>query len=146
MRDLVEDMAYRVTVGPGAGYYLIKNTNTTLSAEAGGGVQFQRIGDTIMVGTNTVGSYKNETFATVRFAEKFEHKFNSHARLWQSVEFLPQVDEFDNYLVNFEVGIETTLTKTISLKTFVVDNFASQPASNRQKNDFRLVSGLSYKF
>lgn len=145
-RDLVADVDYRFTIGPGAGYYLIKETNTTLSVEAGGGVQFQRIGDTYMVGTNTVHTYKDESFATIRFAQKFEHKFNDHARIWENVEFLPQVDQFDNYIVNAELGVETVLTKAISLKTFMVDNYASQPASGRLKNDFRLVSALSYKF
>lgn len=145
-RDIVADVDYRLTIGPGVGYYLIKDTNTTLSVESGAGVEFQRIGETTLVGTNSVHSYDSQTFATIRFAEKFEHKFNSHARVWQSVELLPQVDEIDNYIVNFELGLETLLTKSISLKTFMVDNFASQPASDRQKNDFKLVSGLSYKF
>lgn len=146
MRDIVADVDYRITVGPGAGYYLVKNTNTTLSVEAGAGAEFQRIGETTLVGTNSVGSYKSESFATVRFAEKFEHKLNDRARLWQNMEILPQADEFDNYLVNFELGVETGLTKSVSLKTFMVDNFATQPASGRQKNDFKLVSGLTYKF
>lgn len=145
-RDLVANVDYRITLGPGLGYYLVKNTNTTLSVESGAGIEFQRIGQKTTVGTNTVNSYDNEYFATARFAEKFEHKVNDHLRIWQSVELLPQVDEFDNYTLRFELGLETGFTKTMSLKTFVVDNFASQPADGRQKNDFRMVSALSYKF
>jgi hypothetical protein len=62
------------------------------------------------------------------------------------MEWIPQVDQVDNYLVNFEAGIETTLTKTISLKTFVIDNYASRPAAGRLKNDVKLVSALTYNF
>jgi putative salt-induced outer membrane protein YdiY len=82
----------------------------------------------------------------VRFAERFEHKFSARARLWQTVEVLPQVDQFDNYLVNFEIGMEAALSKSFSLKTVLDDNFANRPAANRLKNDAKIVAGISYKF
>ena len=79
MRDVIADLDYRFNVGPGIGYYLIKQTNTTLAAEAGGGYQYERLG----------GDY--HSFAIARLAEQFEHKFNDRARIWQSAEFLPKL-------------------------------------------------------
>ena len=134
LQDKIANLDYRLTVGPGVGYYLIKETNTLLAAEAGAGFEAQRLGG------------KDENFATVRLAERFEHKFNQHARLWQSVEIMPQVDRFDNYVVNFEIGVETAITKSFSLKTFLVDTYANQPAVGRQKNDMKIVAGVAYKF
>jgi len=134
LRDLVADLDYRFTVGPGVGYYLIKNTNTFLAAEAGGAVEFQRLGSV------------DDSFMTVRLAERFEHKFNDRARLWQSVEFLPQVDDFKNYLVNFQIGIEAAISKQFSLKTYLEDTYANVPAASRQKNDVKIIAGISYKF
>ena len=134
LHDAIADLQYRVTVGPGVGYYLLKETNTTLAVEAGSAVVFERLG------TN------DNTYATLRLAERFEHKFKDRARIWQSVEILPQVDDFINYLINAELGIESALSKKLSLLTFVVDNFNNQPAGGRQKNDVKLVSGLKYKF
>ncbi len=107
---------------------------TLLAAEAGAGFEAQRLGG------------KDENFATVRLAERFEHKFNQHARLWQSVEIMPQVDRFDNYVVNFEIGIETAITKSFSLKTYLVDTYANRPAVGRQKNDMKIVAAVAYKF
>ena len=133
-RDIIADLDYRFNVGPGAGYYLVKMTNTTLSAEAGAGYQYEHLGD------------EYNSFATVRFAEKFEHKFSDRARVWQMVEFLPQVDEFDNYIVNFEIGAEAFLTKVFSLKTTLQDSYQSQPAADRDKNDIKIISRISYKF
>jgi len=134
LQDHIADLDYRLTIGPGVGYYLIKETNTTLAVEAGAGYEAQRLGG------------KDETFATVRLAERFEHKINDHARLWQSVELLPQVDKLDNYVVNFEIGLEATITKTFSLKTYLDDTYANRPALGRKKNDVKLVAGVSYKF
>jgi len=134
LRDGISDLQYRLTIGPGVGYYLLKATNTTLAVESGSAVVFERLGS------------KDNTYATLRLAERFEHKFNDRARIWQAVEILPQVDDFNNYLVNAEFGIESSLSKKLSLQTFVVDNFVNQPAAGRQQNDVKLVSGLKYKF
>lgn len=134
LRDRIADLDYRLNVGPGIGYYLIKETNTFLAAEAGAGVEFQRLGG------------KDAAFATVRLAERFEHKFNDRARLWQNLEFVPQVDQFDNYVVNFEIGVEASITKSFALKTYLTDTYANRPAAGRQKNDVKIVAGISYKF
>jgi len=133
-RDLIAGVDYRFNIGPGAGYYLIKGTNTTLAVEAGAGYQYEHLGEDY------------NSFMTARAAERFEHKFNDRARLWQSVEYLPQVDKLENYIVNFEIGIETSITKSFSLKTYLDDSYASQPADGRLKNDIKLVSGIAYKF
>jgi putative salt-induced outer membrane protein len=133
-RDIIADLDYRFNVGPGAGYYLVKMTNTTLAVEAGPGYQYEHLGD------------EYNSFATLRLAEKLEHKFNDRARVWQKVELLPQVDEFDNYLINFEVGAEASLTTVLSLKTTLEDAYQSQPAAGRDENDIRIISRISYKF
>jgi putative salt-induced outer membrane protein len=134
LRDVIADLDCRFNLGPGAGYYLIKQTNTTFAAEAGAGYQYEHLG----------GDFNS--FATFRLAERFEHKFNDRARVWQNVEFLPQVNELENYVVNSEIGVETAITKSFSLKTFLDDSYQSQPAAGRQKNDVKIVSGISYKF
>ena len=84
----------------------------------------------------------------VRLAERFEHKFNQGtARVWENVEFpATQVDKWSDYLINSEVGVESALYKTLSLQVYLDDNFNSQPASGRKRNDVKLVSGVTYKF
>jgi len=135
VRDIISEVDYRLTIGPGAGYYLIKSTNTTLALEAGGAFEAQKL-----------DGKDNETFATVRGAERFEHKLNDHVRVWQSVEILPQVDKLDNFTVNFEIGVEAALSKSFSLKTYLDDNYDSRPAPGKQKNDAKIVAALGYKF
>jgi putative salt-induced outer membrane protein YdiY len=135
LHDGVANLQYRVTIGPGAGYYLIKETNTTFAVELGSSFVNQRLGDV------------DDNYATLRLAERFEHKFTGYnARLWENVEVLPQVDKLDNYIMNGEIGIESAISKSVSLKTFLVDNFNNQPAAGREKNDVKLVSGITYKF
>jgi putative salt-induced outer membrane protein YdiY len=135
LHDGVADLQYRLTVGPGAGYYFLKQTNTTFAGEFGTAFVTQKLGD------------ETDSYETLRLAEKFEHKFQHYgARVWESVEILPQVNKFDNYIMNAEIGVESSISATISLKTYLVDNFNNEPAAGREKNDVKLVSGISYKF
>jgi putative salt-induced outer membrane protein YdiY len=134
LRDTIADLRYRVTLSPGAGYYFIKQENTTFAGEVGPGVVFRDLGG------------KRETFATLRLAERFEHKFSPGTRVWESAEFLPQVDRFKNYIVNAELGAEAAFTKSLSLQVVLSDSYNSEPALGRKRNDVKLVSGVSYKF
>ena len=134
LHDAIADVDYRLTLSPGAGYYLIKTNQTTLSVEAGPGVIHEKRGST------------DETYLTLRLAERFEHKFSDTARLWQTLEFLPQVERFQNTLVNAEVGLEASLTKKLALSVVLQDTYDNEPAPGRKKNDLKLISGLTYKF
>jgi putative salt-induced outer membrane protein YdiY len=135
LHDGIADLQYRITAGPGAGYYFIKETNTTFAGEIGSSFVTERLGG------------MDQNYETLRLAERYEYKFaNYGARFWENVEVLPQVNKFDNYQLNAEAGVEASLTQTISLKTFLDDNFNNEPAAGRQKNDVKLVSGISVKF
>ncbi len=132
--DGIADVDYRFSLSPGIGYYFIKEKTTSLAMEVGPGVAFEKLGGV------------DDTYATLRVAERFEHKFSDHARVWQRVEYLPDLSDFGRYLVNFEVGAGASLTKTIELTVTFIDNYASQPAANRKRNDLKLISGITYKF
>jgi hypothetical protein len=89
-----------------------------------------------------------ESFATLRIAQKFHYALSPNARVWETVEFLPQVDYFDNYLINLELGIEAKLTKgnKLSLRSVVQDSYNNIPAAGRLKNDLKLITSLVYNF
>jgi putative salt-induced outer membrane protein YdiY len=134
MHDDIADVDYRVTLGPGAGYYFIKRQQTRLSTEAGPAFVYERQGG------------ETHGYMTLRLGERFEHKVKDGARIWQSLEILPQVDDFDNTLVNAELGLEAPITKALSLRVVFQDTYDHEPAPGRLKNDLKLVSALAWKF
>jgi putative salt-induced outer membrane protein len=134
LHDGIADVTYRITLSSGAGYYFIKSAQTSLAGELGPAVLHEKLDG------------QHHTYPVVRLAERFEHKFDNHARVWQNVEFLPPADSPRNFLINAEIGVETMLTKKLSLQSYVQDNFANQPAPGRKDNDVKLVSALAYKF
>jgi putative salt-induced outer membrane protein YdiY len=135
LHDGIAEVKYRFTITSGVGYYVIKNTNTTFALESGPGIVIERLGDA------------DTTYATMRIAERFERKFNKNsARIWENVEFLPQIDKPSDYLINSEIGAESSLYKNVDLQVYLDDNFNSQPAAGFRRNDVKLVSGVTYKF
>lgn len=134
LNDAIADITYRVPISAGIGYYIIKNDKITLSAEVGPGYVFEKVGD------------DERDFATVRFGEKFTWKLSETARLWQSFEYQPKIDEWTEYYAAAEIGIGAAVTKHAELRITLQDWYVSNPAPNRESNDLKLIAGVNYKF
>jgi putative salt-induced outer membrane protein YdiY len=132
--DDIAKVDYRITVGPGAGYYFIKNKKFTLSGEIGPGVVFERLDG------------EDRSYFTIRFGEKFTWQINERARFWEMIDYSPKIDDWGDYVLNAEVGIETDITKHLALRVAGIDSYRSQPVANRKENDFKLIASAVYKF
>lgn len=134
LHDSVAGIEYRFSLSPILGYYFIKEARTSLSGEAGPSFLYENRG----------GDKKG--YMGLRFAERFEHKFNDRSRVWQTAEYIPQVDEFDNYLLNLEIGASTKITQSVGLRVVLQDNYVNRPAPGRRSNDLKLMAGVDYAF
>jgi putative salt-induced outer membrane protein YdiY len=134
--DGIADIKYRITLAPGLGYYFITNKVVDLMGEIGPGYIKEQLDG------------HSESFATLRIAEKCHYAISANARAWEIIEFLPQVDNFDNYIVNAELGIEAKLTKgnKLSLRSVLQDSYNNIPALGRLKNDLKLITSIVYNF
>ena len=134
LHDAIANVEYRVTLSSGLGYYFIKNKTTFLRGEVGPGVVFEKQGG------------ETSTYMTLRVGERFEHQLTKTAKLWQSVEILPEVGDWENYIVNAEIGVDVAINSKWSLRTYVQDTYDNDPAPDRKHNDVKLVAGVGYKF
>lgn len=134
LHDAIADIKYRVTISPLIGYYAVKEPNTTLKFEAGPSGVMEKQGD------------ETHEYVALRLGERFEHKFNPRARMWQSLDYIPQVDRWGNYLIIAELGAEAAITDKFSLRAVLQDMYDNEPAEGRKKNDLKLITSLVYKF
>jgi putative salt-induced outer membrane protein YdiY len=134
--DGIADIKYRLTLAPGLGYYFITNKTMDLVGEIGPGYIREQLDD------------ETESFATLRIAEKSHYAFSPNARAWETIEFLPEITDFNNYIVNFELGIEAKLTKgnKLSLRSVLQDSYVNNPAPGRLRNDLKIITGIVYNF
>lgn len=128
--DDIASISYRVTAGPGAGYYFLKSDALKLSVEAGPSYLVEKVdgvdGDHLVL----------------RLADRLEWQCSDTAKMWQSAEFLPQVDDVDNYLLHAEVGAEAAMTSRVSLRLVLQDRYNSRPADGKKHNDLTLIAGV----
>jgi putative salt-induced outer membrane protein YdiY len=132
--DDISEIDYRVTVGPGIGVYLVKNERVSLSFEAGPSYVWEEVGDV------------EDDYLALRAAQRLDVKFNAGAKMWESVEYLPDTADFNSHLINAELGVETTVTEGIVLRVVVQNKYDSEPAAGREQNDLSLASSLGVKF
>ena len=134
LHDGIKDIDYRYTLSPGVGYYLLRETNLNFAVEAGPSMIAEK-----QDGSSTI-------YAGARLADRFEYKLSPSTRVWETTEVIPEVDRFNNFIINGEVGIETAITKRLSLQVYAQDNYVNEPSPGYKFNDIRLVSGLTFKF
>ena len=134
MHDDVADVDYRFMVSPLVGYYFLKQTNTFLSGEVGPSFIYERQGG------------KEKGYFAARVGQKYEYKFANGSKVWETFEWLPQVDDVENYLINVEIGVSAPITKKFDVRVTFFDNYDNRPAAGRVPNDLKLVAGVGYKF
>jgi len=133
--DKVAGLNYRLTVSPLLGYYFLKATNYFLSAEVGPAYINEKFKD-----------QATESYWAARAGERGEYTFKSGAKIWESAEIIPKVDQWDRYIVNAEAGISAPVSKKFDVRLVVQDSYNSKPAPDKLKNDFKLIGAIGYHF
>ena len=128
--DDIAEIDYRVILGPAIGGYLIRRDNLNLTAEVGPSYIWERV------------SKDSDDYLAVRISERLEYQLSETAEIWQSAEYLPKADDFEDFLLNAEVGISAAMTTRVQLRMVLQLAHDSTPGSDLEKNDFTLISGL----
>lgn len=134
LHDDLGGIDYRMTLGVGGGGYVIEGDNSKLGTEMGVAYIREELADN----TENDGIF-------MRFAARHDHQFSDTARIWESVEYLPNTEDFGDYLVNAEAGAEAALNSTLSLRIVLQDRYDSTPPGDNDENDLSLVSSVVYK-
>jgi len=141
-QDQIADVDYRFSLNSKAGYYLLKDEKFQLSVEAGPGYVWEKLAGNA------------DDFATLRFGEKFTWQISKSARFFQDLEYVPEISDWGNYIVQGQAGVEADLTTKLALRVVLQDTYRSRPApfagtvplTFREKNDVKLLAGITYKF
>lgn len=138
LRDDVAGINYRLTVGPGVGYYLLKGDVHNLMIEAGPAYITEELED-------SAGDTSRDDRWAIRAVERYDLQFSKTAKLWEQVEYLPTADDFDAYLLNAEAGVEAAMTTAVGLRLVGQYKYNSEPAAGREREDFSLIAGVTVK-
>ncbi len=138
--DNIAHIDYRITVGPGLGYYFIKNPTQNFSIELGAAYIETKLDITNTVGATAIDD--TEDSINLRVVSKYDWQISKSARLWEALEYLPEFEDFDVYLINYELGVEAAINSKLSLRLVFEDKYDNNPAPGIKKNDVIIKSAL----
>ena len=132
--DQLADLAYRVRGSLSIGRHWVWTSRTVLNAEIGPGYVAEKKGG------------EEEGFLAGRAAQYLEFLVTESLQVWESVEFVQNIQDSGVYFVNSVVGLETILISNLSLRFTVEDRYDSQPAEGKVSNDLLTTTSLNWSF
>lgn len=132
--DELADLDYRLIVSIGGGAYLLDDARDKLGLEAG----LAYVVEAFKSGANSDG-------LALRLAARHDHTFSATAKMWTAVEYLPQIEDFGDYLLSAEIGTETVLNSSLNLRLVVQDRYDSTPSAGLDENDLSVIAALVFK-
>lgn len=144
-RDTFQNIAYRVTYSAQVGYYLTDNSKTTWDISAGPG--YQETGfDEVQAGEDDA-----ESTSVLELGSLFEHEVSKDIDVEIHYTVKAVNEASGKYNHHFEALLEIELTGELDFEVSYIWDRVEEPTPDElgvfpDKNDERLVVGLSYEF
>lgn len=133
--DEFQNWDWRVSAFVGFGYELIKTDSTLFVPRIGVGA------------SKEIGGSENKITPELDLGWDFEHKFNENAKIFNTFDFYPALDQFGPYRFETKLGLEVMVSKenNLSLKVGVEDKYDSTP-DGKKRNDVNYFLTLAWAF
>lgn len=136
VRDPFKDIDYLLNPTGGIGYKLVDTERFKMQVDGGAGAVWEK---NSLTQVHTSGS--------LNAGEALAFHLSDTAAITQSVTALWKMDDFEDALYHFAVGVATSLTKNSELKVELLDDFKNKtPSPEIKKNDVALVMSFVFKF
>ena len=132
--DQIADLSYRVRGSLSLGRHFIWSDRIVLSAEAGPGYVSEKKGD------------EKEGFVAGRVGQYLEILLTDSLQIWESADFVQNLEDSAVYFITAEVGLETVLVGNLNLRLSLEDTYDSQPAEDKVGNDLTTKTTLVWRF
>ena len=136
LRDRFKSIDYLIAPSGGIGYKLLATDRTTLTADGGLGVKWEKN-----------PGFDVKTSAVVTSGDTFEFKLSPTATITQGFQALWKADDWGDALYTFSAGVAAGLTSRSQLKFTLLDAYATRPPTETvKKNDVAVLAAVVYKF
>jgi len=134
-RDRIAALDLRFTPGVGVGYQWVERDDFNFNTEAGITWVYEdyETGD-------------SESHFAARFAYHVDKKINDKVKLFHNLEYLPSLEDIEDFNVTADAGLRATLTANMFGEAKVEWRYDATPAPGAEKNDLRWVLGVGWTF
>ena len=133
--DGVAALVYRTTTGPGAGYQWFAGPTFNFATEAGMSWVHELFQDT-----------PSHDFAALRLAYSLDWTPVKPLRLYNTLEYLPNVTDFGDYLLNINAGARVAVWEGLFGDFRIEYRYDSTPAPGRKTTDVRYILSAGWEF
>lgn len=134
--DRFANITVRAIPAAGLGYWIMDRPDGKLLLEAAGGVTYTDFRD------NTEDAYEVVLIPRVYF----EKKLFGNTKITQDFFIYPEVTDFGNYRWRSETSVTSPIADHVSIELSLIHDYNSNPPSNTEKEDIRLISSIVYGF
>jgi putative salt-induced outer membrane protein YdiY len=136
LRDEFKAIDYLVSPTAGLAQQLVKNERTELGVDVGAGIVWEKNPDLDV-----------RTDGAVSAGQNFKHKLTKTTEVTEKVLALWKMDDFDDGLYTFGVGLAAAVTEQTQLKAEFLNTFKNKPPTpDVQKNDVAILLSFVYKY
>jgi putative salt-induced outer membrane protein YdiY len=136
LRDTFKSIDYLVSPTVGVSRLLIKDDRTELGIDGGVGIVWEQN-----------PGLELQTDGAVTAGQQFTRKLTATTELREKVAALWKMDDFDDALYTFGVGLAASITGGTQMKVELLDTYKSKPPlPGVQKNDIAVLVSFVYKF
>ncbi len=135
-RNTLKGIDFRYVHQGGIGHYFIKTETDTLKGEVGAGY----------VKEDRVDPLKDVGYANARAFLGYVHAFTEQTRFEQTVEYLPNLSDSEDYIINEETAVIANLMGQFALQTSFAVAFDHLPPPGFEKTDRVFKTALLYTF
>jgi len=121
--------------GAGAGYHVIKQTNTTLDLYAGANYTKE---------TYSTGVRRNLAALTV--GDLFHHQIGKNTTINQAFDVYPELSHLGEYRFAFNISLATKIKTWLGWQSSLSDRYISDPIPGTVRNDLIFSTGLNFTF
>lgn len=137
VRDPFKEIDYLLNPQAGLGWKAYQTDRMTFGLDGGLGVVWER--NTFLEDTQSSGS--------INAGQQFEFQISEGTKFVQNLAALWKMDDFEDSLVHFAVGLATRLTSRTELKVEFIDDYKNvTPSPDVKKNDTAFLTSVIFNF
>ncbi len=133
--DKVEDLRLRTTVGGGPGYRFFDRKDLKLRVYAG-----------LAYVNEDFDESSDRDYLSALAGDEFRWKITESLSVYQLAEVYPSLDDVSDTLFHVEAGVRQSLVNGMFVDLGIVDDYDTEPAEGKKKNDFRYIGQIGYEF
>jgi putative salt-induced outer membrane protein len=135
--DFLQDLVLRTRIGAGPGYRFIKTEDMELLGRAG----IAYVNEDYRDSSDT----EDRSFVAGYLSERYRWTISETQRLMQGLDITPNLEDFGDTLFHFDIAFQQDVAKGFFLEVSFADDYDTEPAEGRKKNDMTYGLGLGYR-